>query len=412
MKTIIILFLFANIALAETSSECLNPKDSKTFIECALLNHPQAQEAQLDESRAEGVLKNAKQFPNPELEMEFSETDNIGLTSKNVDLRLMFPIEYIGGKRGARIEKGKAEADLIKFEASKSIENVAAQTVINLYRMRQILDEIELTKESLTTFASVKRQYSQRKSLGPEQSVSLDIFGLAEADYSMRLSALEAEKSQLASELSRSIGQPFIMDKENLPRFKTSWPSLSDESEIIGPDIQILKAQSRLAEGALAMAKSEAWPSLSVGPTYSSETQNNDRITTVGISVQMPLPIFNLNGGAKASARAEKRIAEIKEKSQANYYRYVRKNLVDTYRRITERLTTINLNSLGHSKHKRIHKYLKRGVVEASLVIESHRQIVEFQEHTNQQELEALKAYLQVRSFDGELLQALKGGEL
>ena len=412
MKFVFLLLAFTSIALAEEKPSCFTPEDARAFVDCALQYHPDAQGAKFDENKADGILKSAKQFPNPQLEAEFSETDNIGQTSKNVDLRLMFPVEYVGGKRGARIEMGSAEADLVRSQAQKTRENVAVGALLNLYRMRQLLEEIELTEESLETFKNVKRQYRKRKSLGPQQSVSLDIFSLAEADYSMRLSALEAEKSRLTSELSLTLGRPFKMDKEKLPKFKSNWPELSDDAEIVGPDLRIIKARKKMAEGSLSRAKSEAWPDFSIGPTYSSETQNNDRITTVGVSVEMPLPLFNLNGGAKAAALAEKHKATVQEKSQSQNLKFMRSNLVETYRRITERLKKIDPEKLGHAKHRRIHKFLKRGVVEAALVIESHRQIVEFREHTNEQELEALKALWQVRSFDGELLSALKGEEL
>ena len=387
-------------------TDCGEIKGPGDIVKCALRVHPEARGAVYDKEIAYGLVSQARRLPNPEFEAEFSQTDNIGQTSDTVELRLMFPLE-IGGNRGARIKKSKAQADLVLSESLKTKEDVVINSLLKVYRLRQVLNELELTIESLNTFRTVKGQYNRRKSLGPEQAVSLDIFSLAEADYSMRQSALEAERGELIRELSIFIGRPFKVDRKILPKFRTNWPKLPATGDPVGSEFGIARAKKRLADGELEVAKSEAWPDFAIGPTYSLETENNDEISTVGISIEMPLPVFNLNGGAKAVARAEKKKAEILERSQQVNFKNIRENLVEIYSSVTQRLKKINPDVLSQTKHRRIHKYLKRGVVGAALVIESHRQIVEFQEHTNEQELRALLALWRVRALDGELLNEI-----
>tara|TARA_B100001248_G_scaffold252134_1_gene227955 strand:+ start:8271 stop:9542 length:1272 start_codon:yes stop_codon:yes gene_type:complete len=398
--------VFAN-ELAGNEPVCGEIGNTKEFVVCALQNHPLIQESSYDLEIGKGLIKEARRIPNPEIELGVSQTDNIGQTSDTVDLALMMPIE-IGGKRGSRINKALAKSELINSEVLKIQELVVLNSLLKIYRLRQVKVELGLIIESLSTFKKVKQQYKNRKSLGPEQAVSLDIFSLAEADYTMRHSALEAEKGELERELSLYIGKKIKPDKNILPKFKSEWPVLSDTAKLAGSDILISRAKRKIAESELEIARSNAWPDLAIGPTYSVETENNDRITTVGVGLQMPLPVFNLNGGNKAVAYAEKRKAEVSQKTQEVNLANRRENLVEIYRSITNRLKKINPESLGEVKHKRIHRYLKRGVVEASLVIESHRQIVEFQEHTNEQELKAVSALWQVRALDGVLLDEVK----
>ena len=85
---------------------CGEINGAKDFISCALKAHPDARGTVYDQKKAEGLVQQAKRIPNPELETEVSQTDNIGQISDTVGLKLLIPIE-VGGKRGDRIKKSK-----------------------------------------------------------------------------------------------------------------------------------------------------------------------------------------------------------------------------------------------------------------------------------------------------------------
>ena len=61
------------------------------------------------------------------------------------------------------------------------------------------------------------------------------------------------------------------------------------------------------------------------------------------------------------------------------------------------------MQRLLQAKHRRLHQLLRRGIVHSSLVIELHRQELEFVQATHKNELEALMTLFRVRAIDGAM---------
>jgi cobalt-zinc-cadmium efflux system outer membrane protein len=60
------------------------------------------------------------------------------------------------------------------------------------------------------------------------------------------------------------------------------------------------------------------------------------------------------------------------------------------------------------SQHERVEDFFQRGLISSSLVIEAHRQMLEFARSRHEQELTAIRALWRIRAIDGDVL----GGSL
>ena len=98
------------------------------------------------------------------------------------------------------------------------------------------------------------------------------------------------------------------------------------------PDLRAARALRTLADAQLAAARREAYPDISVGPSYthSGFTASGDNPNSLGLSLSLPLPIFDRNQANVGRARLDIRHAENEEQRLALL---VRQDVADAVRR-------------------------------------------------------------------------------
>ena len=218
----------------------------------------------------------------------------------------------LGGKRKARIEQASQNGKKSAVNTQENKEIVALQTVLALYRLREINAELVRVNETIATFDKTLNTFKSRPKLTPEQGVSFSSFDLAREEYKLKKISLIQEQSNLSYSPVLSTGKSFEALKKFLPSFKTQWPSLSNNSSSENAQLAKAKADLGLSSANIRVAQSKAWPDLKVGPTFTTEslTNSNTTIVTGGVGFSLPLPILNRNQGEKAFAYADKQRAE------------------------------------------------------------------------------------------------------
>lgn len=398
---VVLLCLFAVTGKAKEKSNawCNTIKTSNDLLKCILAAHPDVEvlEAQVKEEK-KGV-EFARQRPNPDLDLEGVGNKTGGVSGEFVVLHTF----ELGGKRDSRVKIARAQVVHSKSRLLKAQELVVTQTVLNIYRLRQIETELEAVRESLETFQRIRKRYSRIGRLNPEQQVSVSIFKLAEEDSKLTVNTLVSEKEEILSTFQLILGEGFKLNKDILPSIKSKWPSISID-KIGGADSLMALNSLAIAEAENDMAKSAAWPNLSVGPRVEVDTGQMSE-TRVGLALSMPLPFYNTNGGGRAKARLGLLKSKLNEKWARKNLERRAKFLFADYRRSSSAVSKSLKESNISSKHDELHKLIRRGVISAPLIIEMHREIFEYYKNLHSQELRTLKSLWTLYALRGTILE-------
>lgn len=381
-----------------------SPQD---VIDCALSNHPEAQRAKLSNLQAENFESQASQRPNPEFNGRSLFGKSLGDDAITHEANLAHTVE-LGGKRGSRIEKALAEKDSVVATSQRSREEVLLETIRNLYRIRQAKDELHTLDEALETFGRIQQQFRSRPRRTPEQEVSLGVFDIAEGDYQLRKAALETELATDIREIELAIGQDFQPSDKVLPARRKTWPSINDQAPVSsfkGSAMNSVRAGLKLAEADLSVAQSLSWPNFKIGPSFQSQTSGPFTYQTYGLNLTFELPLFQINGGGRAVARTGLDLAErsllLREKEVTNQ----RKVLLIRYENSIKAIEASLSHKELEKKHRSTDALFARGIIPSALVIEAHRQIVDFTKNQNEQELSALEALWHLYVLEGRAFE-------
>lgn len=407
------LALVAVVLLGPSAQSAEGPEDSSNegvcpsrlhgpadVLRCALANHPYLVRERSRLKQGERLLDIASQVPNPELEARLEHMDSSGTSSISADVTLLQPFE-LGGKRDARGLKARAEKMTLASDAVAVQDQVALDTVLDLYRLRQLQEEDDQIKEALKTFERVSRQYRARGHLSPEQEVSLTVFRMAASDYRIRENLLEAEVHERRRSLEFATGRPFEVQAKLLPSDRTRWPELKESNDgAQATEMLRAKAALALAGADVELAQAGGWPDLKLGPAFSNSGSGVNHQRTLGVMLNVPLPLFNVNGGQKAYSRVGVEMAARHYEAVQGRVVRERANFLERYRKAVASLANAAIDP--HKEHAKVESYMERGIVPSGLVVESHRQFLEFLRSRHQQELAALEALWRVYAIDGQ----------
>jgi outer membrane protein TolC len=309
----------------------------------------------------------------------------------------------LGGKRRFRGRVAKLERDssAIQFLAAK--EQAAKDFAIKIYQLRQIDKDLELINENLNTFGRIQRQYKRLGRLSPEQSTSQSLFGIAEQEAKLKKDALAQEREEIISEFSAILGRDLSIKNMSLPALKDDWPHVSLQA-LSGSAKRQLDGEVTLANARLRLSKANSWPDLSIGPKLVKQTgQTND--TTYGLALSIPIPVLNTNSGGRARSHAELSKAELERRLITQKLQEHADYLLKTYQRSTMAIQGALKNASVERRHQHLHTLLKRGILNPSIVIEMHREVLDFYERLHEHELKAVGALWTIYALNGTLLK-------
>ncbi len=374
------------------------------LIEQTLNNNPDVIELEKEMEILKLSSKTAKAFPNPEVELE-------GVFASEVEtgeFSLLQPID-IGGKRKKRATVILANAAQSKIQLMAKKENLVIETMADLHRLRQIGVEIELIKESASSFMGIKTRYKKLPKLNPEQTVSLSIIEMILSKLSLYETRTLGEQKQIISDLKNRIG--CALDCEDIVISKISpapisnWPKLkvSKDAPLKGSQFMEIKKSIDLAKTQFELTKAETWPDLLIGPKVEYDSEN----VGVGFSLSLSLPIFNLNKGEKKAKRLKLQVEKDMENVKKTKLIRKRLTLVEKYQQLVSKITQINVSKI-EDNHKKLHGFLKQGILPFALIVEAHDEYLSFYQEKHEVELEAITSYWSVLAIDGRIFEEIK----
>ncbi len=117
----------------------------------------------------------------------------------------------------------------------------------------------------------------------------------------------------------------------------------------------------------------------------------------------MDLPILNLNWGGRDQAAKEVITASINLRNIRTEAQLDLAFWLEKYQQFKTSLKTIANRDHLEKKHKKIEALFKRGIISTSLVIESHRQLIEFSNTRYEFEGGAAEALWNIYKLNGQI---------
>jgi cobalt-zinc-cadmium efflux system outer membrane protein len=151
------------------------------------------------------------------------------------------------------------------------------------------------------------------------------------------------------------------------------------------------------------LAKNERYPALSVGPAYSEEKVGNEREQIIGVSVSLPLPLWNRNSANIETAQARQAQAE------TSFYvaqREIERKVLEaalTYETKCREMAQWRPDSVQHFREaaELADRHYRLGAVPISTYVELQQQYLEAVEGLLDTKQEALEAGAQLELLTG-----------
>lgn len=395
---IVLTFAHGAAAAAEDSlaKPCIAAKQPSELLNCIVSSGREIQKERFNIDAQTSSSQAAKQLLNPDLAIDSTSNTSGGRDSS---LTLLFPIEI--GRRSSRIAVSEANTEVARKQLLTRKEELAVQTVGSLYRLRQIDSEVELLGEAAETFHSIVKSYRNRLKLNPEQEVSLSVYEIASEQNELRLTKLSNERDRISASVSYDLGGPIA--KELLPPMKTEWEPLSIlpmKSSVIA----LARAQEAKAAAEVNFAQSERIPQIFLGPKIQYNT-GDSRDLMYGFALSMSLPILNQNTGQRNAAKYNLLRSSLETSLTSTRVDLERELLIKSYDRSATAIRHAQSTTHLTERHKSLHKLIAQGIVSASLVIELHRQLFDYQSALHEEELNGIEALWRLYALDGSIAQ-------
>jgi len=392
-----------SILSTEAYADCTAAKGAIQFYECAIQSHPQFKAATVSEGLAEAYEDRARQLPNPEVSISSVKGTNLGETRGTTEISASLNLTELLIKRSANIQVGNADKRLAKVESEEMMFSVKQQVIRDLYRYRQVVEELELINEVLSTFRKIESQIAGRKARGPEQEVSLSLVQLAQSDYELQKNHLSVELDEISSKFKGYLGPEFVLKKELLPSPRREWPQINNSSDLKETfELRRVQAKKDRLAAERSQVVADSWPRVSAGPTFERIVEGTNTFNTTGFNVTVDLPIFSWNGGGREIANRSLEVAKLEHQYSANQEMLRKKRLLQVYNISVDSLKRSASRESLNRKHTQIDKLFRSGFTSGATIIEAHRQITEYTESQHEHELNALNTLMQIKLLLGQ----------
>lgn len=382
--------------------DCSKIRNYHDFYKCSLQKHPEFEISKLKVKEADAVLSQASQWQNPNLEVKSVAGTNAGENAGSTEVSLAVSVSQLW-TRGAIKDIGRAEKKIAEIESQVNLLDVKKQLIRDLFRFRQVDEEIELLNETMAAFEKIRNQFKGRLARGPEQEITLNLVELATSDYALKRNHLTVEKGEILARLKGVWGTQFELKTQFFPPAKEKWPNLPQELNLAQSfSARKVVAEAEKASAQESLAVRESWPAVSAGPMIQRNTEGPTQFLNYGFNLSVSLPLFSLNGGGRELASTRAQQARLSADYTAKKAQLERDLVVQKYKSAVDSIRQSSARQEVVKKHTRIDNLFKQGVVSGNLVIEAHRQINEYTVSQHEHEITAIEAFLEIKALTGD----------
>ena len=163
----------------------------------------------------------------------------------------------------------------------------------------------------------------------------------------------------------------------------------------------------------LRLAENEAWPSITLGPDFSSERAGREKETTAGVSVSIPLPLWNRNQGGIETANARLLQAETSLKLMLRDIERRLREQVAAYERVRKELARLSPKVADQLREAAVlaDRHYRLGAVPLATYLEVQESYLEALEAIFASQADALNARAEIDLLTGASIPpALRAG--
>lgn len=401
----VVLALLAFFAMNSKALASCEIKGANEFLGILKKNHPAINYNASSEKSIMNVIDVAEQRPNPELDADVIKGNSIDGDVTTTSLSLKHTFE-LGGKRDSRIDLAKKFVEESKNKLRGSNEDIIIDSVVKSYRLRQVYELLPIYDEAYRAIGKILKIKQKRKSLSPEEQVEKETLVLATNDYKLKVARLNSERINLSRHLSFFLGKNCTIPKRALPRKVDLSKSFSNATEYTRyAKLREAKSGVELAQAKLNLEDSKAIPDLKIGPTFENESVKGKTYQSFGVALTMDLPLFNRNNGQRAQSSNELLRASVNLRNVEREASLDLQSWIDKYNAFRSSLKLTANQADLEVKHQKIERLFERGIISTAMVIESHRQLIEFANTRYEFELGAVEALWNVYKLNGTVLE-------
>lgn len=298
-----------------------SPQGLAALIQLALKNNPSLAARRYEVEAAQGQRQQAGSMPNPRLELSHAGStllSNSGEYSRSIGLSQDIPV---GGRLGAQENVADAGLKLAIANLRQTEVSLAGQVAASYYRLlvfnRQIAtrDALVGVDQKLLDVTTARMRAGEVSPLDVS-TAELETERLKEQQVLLQ-NQYDAELASLNQLLGRPARTPLALD-DTLPTDNSlgNLGDLQQQALKERADLQAARFESEQAEAAVDLARSERWEDWTIGV---SSGQSRLDITgappqamehEIGVTLSIPLPLWNRNKGNVAVAMSSGRQAD------------------------------------------------------------------------------------------------------
>ena len=283
----------------------------------ALEKNPELRFYEAEIAAAKGGRKTAGLWPNPEIGGGVGQKTvrGSGLSAEGTawSVTVAQPFEW-PGRIGLRKAIANRDIELAELGYGRFKVALTARMRVLGYTLFAAQERSAAAREVADRYKALREVLVQREPAGLTPLLEFRIIEAGELT-SQRTATLAALATQAALlELNQLRGQrpgaPLAVAQTDLT-FRPLDPSetLLGLAHTNNFDLRLRAAELAQQGFRVALAKNERFPTLSVGPSYSEE-KAGDRERIIGVSISLPLPLWNRNQGNIQTAEARQLQAE------------------------------------------------------------------------------------------------------
>ncbi len=342
--------------------------DLSTVIRTVVLSDPRIKAAFEGVEQARADVTTAALFPNPTLAVNVALVPLPGASFNaetkqggppQLDIGLSYALDTIlFGKRDAATTEAKIGVDVALADHADVARQRIIDAIVSFFDVLEARELARLAREDLEQLQRLQTITERRVGFGSVGQVELDRIEIAVVSGRRRVLSVDAEldnaRTRLRSHLRGAAGAHRADAAGTLdlsaPPAPIETESVLQLAEEHRPDLVSLRRQIDRADAAVATAKRNAWPTVTVSAGVTRQFQRTANgfpdASSMGGGLEVSLPFFDRNQGNIAHARSAARQAQaLLDAGRIDLHAEVEQAL-RSYRVAFERVTTFDVQSL------------------------------------------------------------------
>jgi len=384
-----LLVIFNNVC-AEEPAPALSLNDIQAT---ALAENRDLHAARLVIQAAEGRLRQAGLWPNPELELARTSDrtfNNEGEYAASVEFNQKFPIS---GRISRASNVARVDVALAVAEVRNQERLLLGEVLTNARQFLVIDQKLKINEESQVIIKNLIKASENRLKQAEVSPTDVNLERIELQKLSLRSAALGIERERTRIALNTFLGRSpeeliAVSGTAEVDTNVLDFSSPVVEAIARRPDRQMAALQIDRAAAEIKLARAERLEDWTVGFGYDRDVSKfdsslieNQKDAFLGVRLTIPLPLWNRNQGGIAETSAMRAVSkaqlaslELKISSEIESARVEVKQLLPVIQQYKQSLTLAVENS------SLVHRGYLDGLVPISAVIQAQQQLVDLRE--------------------------------